>query len=67
MGAERVEGGRLREDPGLREDLRRRLDRYLDVPLALASVLMVLLAVIELSGEVGGPWRGRLAVLGWSL
>jgi len=28
---------------------------------------MVLLAVIELSGEVGGPWRWRLAALGWSL
>jgi hypothetical protein len=28
---------------------------------------MVLLAVIELSGEVGGPWRWSLATLGWSL
>jgi len=28
---------------------------------------MVLLAVIELSGEVGGPWRWSLAALGWSL
>ncbi len=59
--------GHLRKDNVLREDLRERLDRYLDVPLALASVLMVLLAVIELSGEVAGPWRGRLATLGWSL
>lgn len=58
---------RLREAPHLREELRERLDRYLDVPLALASVLLVLLAVIELSGDVGEPWRGRLAVLGWAL
>ena len=67
MGSDRAEGGRLREDPGRREDLRGRLDRYLDVPLALASILMVLLAVIELTGDVGGPWQGRLALLGWSL
>lgn len=57
----------LREAPRLREELRERLDRYLDVPLALASVLLVLLAVIELSGDVGEPWRGRLALLGWAL
>jgi voltage-gated potassium channel len=67
VSPESDEAARLREDPGRREDLRGRLDRYLDVPLALASVLMVLLAVIELSGEVGGPWRWRLAALGWSL
>lgn len=67
MSQDRVEAVRLREDPERREDLLGRLDRYLDVPLALASVLMVLLAVIELSGELGEPWRGRLALLGWSL
>ena len=67
MSPQRAEATRLRDDPTRREDLRGRLDRYLDVPLALASVVMVLLAVIELSGEVGGPWRGRLAALGWSL
>jgi hypothetical protein len=27
----------------------------------------VLLAIIELTGEVGGPWQGRLAALGWAL
>jgi voltage-gated potassium channel len=67
VSPERAEAARLRDDPGRREDLRGRLDRYLDVPLALASVVMVLLAVIELSGEVGGAWRWRLAALGWSL
>lgn len=52
--------------PG-REELRERLDRYADIPLALASMALLLLALIELGGEVGEPWRGRLAVLGWAL
>jgi voltage-gated potassium channel len=50
-----------------REELRERLDRYTDVPLALASLALLLLALIEIGGEVGEPWRGRLAVLGWVL
>jgi voltage-gated potassium channel len=61
------EAKRLRDDPSAREELRERLDRYLDVPLALASLALVLLAVIELTGEVSGPWKGRLATLGWVL
>jgi voltage-gated potassium channel len=58
---------RLREDHAFREELRERLDRYLDLPLALASILLVLIAIIELAGEVSEPWRGRLEILGWSL
>ena len=58
---------KFRDSPELRESLRERLDRYLDLPLALASILLVLIAVIELSGEVAEPWKGRLAVLGWVL
>src|SRR5918999_1971408 len=58
---------RLRNDPSAREELRGRLDRYLDVPLALASLALVLIAVIELAGEVSGPWETRLATLGWAL
>ena len=58
---------RLRDDPAAREDLVGRLDRYLDVPLALASLALVLIAIIELTGEVSGPWQGRLAALGWAL
>ena len=58
---------RLRDAPERREELRERLDRYLDLPLALASVLMVLIAVIEIGGDVRGPWDGRLTVLGWAL
>ena len=62
-----VKPKRLWDDPAAREELLERLDRYLDVPLALASLALVLLAVIELSGEVSGPWQGRLAALSWAL
>ena len=54
---------RLREDRAAREELREKLDRYLDLPLALASVVVVLLIVIQLSGEVNGPWQRRLEAL----
>jgi|SRR5215210_2097127 len=50
---------KLRNAPKAREDLRERLDRYLDLPLALASILLVLIAIMELTGEVSEPWRGR--------
>ena len=52
---------RLRDDPAARDDLVGRLDRYLDVPLALASLALVLIAIIELIGELSGPWHRRLA------
>ena len=42
MGGEEERPKRLRDDPLTREELRERLARYLDVPLALASVAMVL-------------------------
>ncbi len=67
MSAQRPKPKRLRDDPSRREELRAKLDRYLDVPLALASLALVLVAVIELTGEVSGPWEGRLAALGWAL
>lgn len=54
------------ERPG-REELRERLERYADVPLAIASLALLLLALIELGGELREPWQGRLAVLGWAL
>ena len=60
-------GKKLRDDPGLREELRDALDRYLDLPLALASLVLVLIAVIQLGGEVEPPWDGRMEVLGWAL
>ena len=60
-------GKKLRDDPGLREELREALDRYLDLPLALASLVLVLIAVIQLGGEVEPPWDGRMEVLGWVL
>jgi voltage-gated potassium channel len=61
------EPGRLRENYTLREELHQRLDNYMDLPLALASVLLVLLAIIDLSGEVAEPWQSRLDTLGWFL
>ena len=50
-----------------REELREKLDRYLDLPLALASVVVVLLIIIQLSGEVSERWQGRLEALSWGL
>jgi voltage-gated potassium channel len=67
MTEEEAKPIRLRDNPSAREELRKRLDRYLDVPLALASLALVLVAVIELTGEVSGPWEARLATLGWAL
>lgn len=58
---------KLRDDPELREELREGLDRYLDLPLALASLALVLIAIIQLGGEVEPPWDGRMEVLGWAL
>jgi voltage-gated potassium channel len=67
MNGEEARPKRLRDDPAAREELLGRLDRYLDVPLALASLALVLIAIIELTGEATGPWQGRLAALGWAL
>jgi voltage-gated potassium channel len=67
MNGEEARPKRLRDDPAAREELLGRLDRYLDVPLALASLALVLIAIIELTGEAIGPWQGRLAALGWAL
>jgi voltage-gated potassium channel len=58
---------RLQEDYAYREELRERLDRYMDLPLALASILLVLLTIIQLSAEVNEPWQWRLEVLSWIL
>lgn len=58
---------KLREDHVGREELREKLDRYLDLPLALASVVVVLLIIIQLSGELSEPWDRRLEILSWGL
>lgn len=58
---------KLRDDPTRREELREKLDRYLDLPLALASVVVVLLVIIQLTGEVNEPWQWRMEVLSWGL
>lgn len=57
----------LRGDHATREELREKLDRYFDLPLALASIVVVLLIVIQLSGEVSEPWDRRLEMLSWAL
>lgn len=61
------DGTKIRDNPTAREELREKLDRYLDLPLALASVVVVLLVIIQLTGEVVEPWSGRLEVLSWGL
>ena len=66
-GQKRANAKRLRDDHPAREALRDKIDRYLDVPLALASLLVLLIIVIQLSGELTEPWRGRVEVLGWAL
>lgn len=53
--------------PERREELRERIDRYADVPLAIASIVLVLLSVIELTGDVEPPWTGRIAFMIWVL
>jgi voltage-gated potassium channel len=53
--------------PEAREELREKLDRHLDLPLALASVVVVLLIIIQLSSEVNECWQGRLEALSWGL
>ena len=58
---------RLRDDYPAREALRDKIDRYLDIPLALASLLVLLIIVIQLSGELVEPWRSRLDVAAWVL
>jgi voltage-gated potassium channel len=37
------------------------------VPLALASLALMLVAVIELVRDISGPWEARLVALGWAL
>ncbi len=67
MTQEGEELRQLREDQTTREELREKLDRYLDIPLALASVVVALLIIIQLGGQVSEPWERRLEVLSWSL
>ena len=50
-----------------REELQERISRFCDVPLALASIILVLLTIIQLSGELSPQWSGRVAVLGSAL
>lgn len=62
---EKAKSERFWQDFPAREEAREKLDRYLDIPLALASVVVVLLVVIQLTGEVGREWEGRIEILSW--
>ena len=52
---------RLSDDARRREHLQRSLTRWLDLPLALASVLFVLLTVIQLTTALPAPRRAIVA------
>ncbi|WP_119065686.1 potassium channel family protein [Rubrobacter indicoceani] len=58
---------RFWDDLPAREEMRERLDHYLDLPLALASVVVVLLVVIQLTGEVSPQWESRIEALSWTV
>jgi voltage-gated potassium channel len=58
---------RLRHDPTRREELRARLDRDLALPMALVSLLLVLLVYIELSGKTDRRWHEVVATGVWVL
>ncbi|MFW6080068.1 MAG: potassium channel family protein [Gemmatimonadota bacterium] len=53
--------------PERREAVREAIDRYADVPLAIAAIVLVLLTVVELSGDLRPPWERRVALMVWGL
>ena len=57
----RSDAQRLRHDPARRERLDARVHRYLNAPVALASILFVLVAFIQLNntGGIAVPWHRR--------
>lgn len=58
---------RLKRNPEKRESLRQRISRYLDIPMSLISVLLVLIAILLLSGKTNATWTARLLVAQWIL
>lgn len=50
-----------------REEIRERLHRYLDVPLLIASLLFLLLTLIELTGDVSPRWQPWVSALLYGL
>ncbi|HZS93655.1 MAG TPA: potassium channel family protein [Chloroflexota bacterium] len=53
----------VKHNRSLREELRTRIDNYFDFPLAVASIAMVLLAIIQITGEASPVWQVRLGIL----
>ncbi|HZT96029.1 MAG TPA: potassium channel family protein [Chloroflexota bacterium] len=54
-------------DPDIREEIRARLRRFLQLPVALASLVLLLFAVMELMGSVNRQSEYQVTVLGWAL
>ncbi len=61
VDAGRSDAQRLRHDPARRASLDARVHCYLSVPVALAAILFVLVAVIQLNnaGGIAVPWHRR--------
>jgi len=57
----RSDAQRLRHDPARRASLDARVHRYLDAPVALAAILFVLVAFIQINntGGIALPWHRR--------
>jgi len=58
---------RLQQDPEHRVRTRQHVSAYLDVPAALAALLMLLLVFLQLSGRAQPPWQNPSAYLLWLL
>jgi voltage-gated potassium channel len=56
----------LQHSPAQRVQTRRQVSNYLDLPSALAALLMVLLVALQFSGKVQ-PWQNPSAALLWVL
>lgn len=65
MSAADEDAPRGRREPDRREELREKIERYFDVPLAIASIVLVLLSIIELTGELTPPWARYVATMIW--
>lgn len=60
----------LRRSPGLRERIRRGIDRYLALPRLLASILMILLTVVQLTASPRPEEKSAIAtsiIVIWAL
>ncbi|HEX7117898.1 MAG TPA: ion transporter [Longimicrobiales bacterium] len=54
---------RLRRDPARRRRLSARIDRVFDLPLSIAAILLLMLTMVELTGEVDPRWAPVLELV----